>query len=682
VTFGFSVAGTAGANFSGTVANCTVSPLANDTVLTGVFFSNHSTNNACTVVYDTDTGGANMTMTAVGSPFLCLNTSGTQGYLQFFYLQGVSAATNVQITATSAGTTPALKLGAVSYSGVDTVTAGTSTTALNALVSTVTLPSFATANGNIAVGLLFAINTITTFTMTAGTQRLKDLSTWGLIIADVAATGSTATFTATESAASRSGIIYVNLAPLTGATIAPTSIGSGESVGSPTVTPGTVSVAPASIPSQEAVGTPALGQDGTVAPASIPSQEAVGTPAISLGTWPIALSGIPSAESFGTPGVTGGLLDITIAKLLSATSTTVLAGGDSTAWGAFDDGAVHSGTPWTPPTMYGWPGRLYWMIARWCNANLDVYMWNYPTNTGYVAARRLFTASGASPPTLTLYLAGWPGGIASLYLGKEAAMFPVSNPDLIIWCSNFNATNVTTEANNYATLVQDIQTTLCPGVPMLITTQNATTIAQESGHVVTFAQIWTACLAKFLSSSPSLPLSPSYQKSDLYEGLYLYDTRNALPLTSGDLYVDGLHPVGSGYWKEAVGLLYALSPYVAQLIAPSGIPSSEVFGTPAIVPGGVSLVPSGITSAEGIGTPLVSLGDVAVIAPEGIPSASWVGTPLITPGEVSVSPSSIPTVEAVGHPVVDAPPTGDPVGVVMSVQTGEGVTMTLEDAPS
>jgi hypothetical protein len=85
-------------------------------------------------------------------------------------------------------------------------------------------------------------------------------------------------------------------------TRSPASIATAEAFGTPFDLPGAVILNPASIPTAEAFGT-AVSQPGSVTrlPASIPTAEAFGTPSETPGRVTISPSSIPSAETFGTP---------------------------------------------------------------------------------------------------------------------------------------------------------------------------------------------------------------------------------------------------------------------------------------------------------------------------------------------------------------------------------------------
>jgi hypothetical protein len=91
-----------------------------------------------------------------------------------------------------------------------------------------------------------------------------------------------------------------------GIVIAPTSIPSGESFGTPTITTGIVIISPVAIPTQESVGSPTILKELFISPVTIPSEESVGDPVIELILQQIFPNGIPTEEFVGRPIVLGG----------------------------------------------------------------------------------------------------------------------------------------------------------------------------------------------------------------------------------------------------------------------------------------------------------------------------------------------------------------------------------------
>ncbi|OYN81788.1 hypothetical protein CG716_05450 [Mycolicibacterium sphagni] len=214
--------------------------------------------------------------------------------------------------------------------------------------------------------------------------------------------------------------------------------------------------------------------------------------------------------------------------------------GDSTAYGSLDE-------QWS--SQYGWPGRLCIALGQYYNANVRVLAWNYPSNTAYNPAVTIYTSLSPSAPTITLMLGGWPGATGANYLGQQAAMLPVSNPDVVLINTGFNETSLSAYLTNYQSLMTVVNTR-CPGAPIIVTTQNPTTIANEQFHSLTFAQIFGGLVNLFVPGS-TLPLVPALQQSPVFSNTWILDTKQIPGWTASDLNSDGLHPNASGYAKQA-----------------------------------------------------------------------------------------------------------------------------------
>ena len=106
-------------------------------------------------------------------------------------------------------------------------------------------------------------------------------------------------------------------------------------------------------------------------------------------------------------------------------------------------------------------------------------------------------------------------------------------------------------------------------------------------------------------------------------------------------------PAGNAHW-----VLYddGTASASADTILPTGVPTEEAFGTPAIDTNSVDVAPTSIPSETAFGTP--SLTGAAVLTPSGIPSETSTGSPAITTGEVYIEPEGIPSLEAFGLPTV------------------------------
>lgn len=234
-------------------------------------------------------------------------------------------------------------------------------------------------------------------------------------------------------------------------------------------------------------------------------------------------------------------LDALLTKLAGGHSVVIQVIGDSTAWGAYDDGWDDTTVPWTPPTQRGWPGRFAASLGAQYNATVRVYTWNYPTNTGYFDLVTLYT--GSSGATITVYNGGWPGGIMADYLANMSAMLPVPNPDVVMTYDGFNepGEHVTTGtfASNCTTFIDEVQNTYCPGAPIVVTTQNPTPNYVNLTY-------YDAMINDFLTGE-SVPLSPALQESTLVPGVWVLDSQQ-VPLLSSDI-ASAPHPNASGYTK-------------------------------------------------------------------------------------------------------------------------------------
>lgn len=88
-------------------------------------------------------------------------------------------------------------------------------------------------------------------------------------------------------------------------------------------------------------------------------------------------------------------------------------------------------------------------------------------------------------------------------------------------------------------------------------------------------------------------------------------------------------------------------------LLPSGIPSSETFGTAAITRGNVSILTTGIVSAESFGTHVIGVaGGPQILSPTGIASAMAFGSPQIALGSSGIVVPGVGSGEAFGTPTI------------------------------
>lgn len=103
-------------------------------------------------------------------------------------------------------------------------------------------------------------------------------------------------------------------------TVSPTGIASTAAFGSPTLTPGAVAVSPTGIASTAALGSPTLSPGAvTLTVSGIDSTVAFGTPTLSIAGL-VLPTGIASTVSFGTPTLTPGAVTLTVSGIASTLS--------------------------------------------------------------------------------------------------------------------------------------------------------------------------------------------------------------------------------------------------------------------------------------------------------------------------------------------------------------------------
>ena len=137
---------------------------------------------------------------------------------------------------------------------------------------------------------------------------------------------------------------FVNRGPVY---VSPNSIVSSEAFGSPTISAGNIYVQLFSIPSGESFGNVSINLE--VRPESIDSAEAFGAPTILPGNVDIASTGIVSAESFGIPTIESGVVVIETIGIVSGEvfgSPVVVPGVV-----VVDTSSILTGEQWGSPTV-------------------------------------------------------------------------------------------------------------------------------------------------------------------------------------------------------------------------------------------------------------------------------------------------------------------------------------------
>src|SRR5574337_935528 len=159
---------------------------------------------------------------------------------------------------------------------------------------------------------------------------------------------------------------------------------------------------------------------------------------------------------------------IPINKLLAGQDALMQMVGNSTVWGFYDSlGTI------------GWPVLLGQKIGVLLDVNVQVKAINYPASFVYNSpVSRYVSSRGAGAPTLTIMQGGWPGATIGYYIAYP--FFPISNPDLLILQDGFNDGSLA--ARDYPTLINNLQNSWCPGVPIVIDDENTTLNDLQGGH--------------------------------------------------------------------------------------------------------------------------------------------------------------------------------------------------------
>ncbi|TDO18118.1 putative Ig domain-containing protein [Mycobacterium sp. BK086] len=247
-----------------------------------------------------------------------------------------------------------------------------------------------------------------------------------------------------------------------------------------------------------------------------------------------------------------GPFDQLITALNSDQSATIQVVGDSTAYGSYYP-------PNAALSQYSWAGPLAVLLGDLYDMNVQVYLWNYPTNNGYRAAVSLRTATRGRAPTITVMLGGIPSQVMATYNSYKANLLPVSNPKLVIIWDGFNEISTGTFTAQYLLFIDAVKTR-CPGAPILATTQHTPFITYESflpGHTVLFVDLFNALITTLVPGE-DLSLTPPIQQSTTQDGVWMIDSRQ-INLVTADFYTDLLHPIASGYAKIAAWLFSAIT---------------------------------------------------------------------------------------------------------------------------
>lgn len=237
-------------------------------------------------------------------------------------------------------------------------------------------------------------------------------------------------------------------------------------------------------------------------------------------------------------------------------SCDLIALGDSTAYGMIS-------SDWA--TKYGWAGRIGISLGDRFDVNVVIRVFqkwrgNGTSGSGnakgpatFATALTIRETERAGAATLTVWLAGWPGGVASDYVTYASQMLPVSDPKLVMLYSGYNESTTTSYVDGTRSVITAIKT-LCTGAPIVVCDQHITTIAGAQFRYVYFSQLFTALVGLLLPGAAYGTVNPPLQASTTIDGVWLLDTQQA-SVGSAQLNTDGLHPTSAGYDVIAAWML-------------------------------------------------------------------------------------------------------------------------------
>lgn len=439
-------------------------------------------------------------------------------------------------------------------------------------------------------------------------------------------------------------------------TIAPTAIDTAESVGTPTLLPGSVAILPSGIATSEALGTPILVR--TIAPSAIVSAEAVGTPTLLPGSVVIAPSAIDTAESVGTATLlaTAQILPSGIASAESSGTPTLIPGTATIA----PSGIVSAEVVGTPTVLPGAvsilpsavsPGEVLGTPTLKATANI------LPSA---IASGEALGTPSLLPGNVNIV----PSAIASgEVVGTPAVLnFQIIRPTAIDTAESFGLPRLmplhptaipSGEAVGTPTLLptnnilpSGIASAQAVGNPTLLSSDTISPTAIGSAEVVGTPSLIPGSVRIIPTAVPS-------DQSVSQPVLLPTSTISLTAIASAEsLGTPRLVPqatiIPSGIpTGEAVGTPAILGG--GFIILPSSIASAEQVVSPSVLPGNASISPTSIGSGEALGTPRIVTGGV-VIAPSSVASGESVGTPSLIPGSVNVRPVAIATAELLGLP--------------------------------
>ncbi|AQT81951.1 hypothetical protein B1R94_25890 [Mycolicibacterium litorale] len=234
-------------------------------------------------------------------------------------------------------------------------------------------------------------------------------------------------------------------------------------------------------------------------------------------------------------------------KVAARQPAILLATGDSTVNGASDT------------AMSGWVGRTGVRFGQW--ADMPVMRQQWGVTGTYTAPDSLHTGTGTNQ--ILVRDAGMPGWTTQNVNVWLSSMLSGPTPDLIIHGTGFNDINAGYTPSQYVTYIHSYISAVkarCPGVPIIITTEN---VANSSSYDAAFNALATDL------TGHNLPLTPALQATNITD-VYLMDTRQAFGnIWQSALMTDTLHPNAAGYQAEADWIFTILT---AGIEPPAGDP--------------------------------------------------------------------------------------------------------------
>jgi lysophospholipase L1-like esterase len=265
-------------------------------------------------------------------------------------------------------------------------------------------------------------------------------------------------------------------------------------------------------------------------------------------------------------------------KLASGQSLIIQALGDSTVYGAYDT------------DMSGWVGRLGVNFGKAFNKTVKAQQYN--AIGVYNPAVTLNTGIGSNQ--IVVRDAGEPGWTTTGVYYSLNTMLNISDPDLIIHGTGFNDINQGNTPAQFVSYIQLLITgikTKCPGVPIIITTEN---VANSSSYNAAFNALSNDLVGQ------SLPVYPPLLASTTISGVWLMDTRQAFGnVWQSSLMTDTLHPTAAGYQAQADWMYELLvAGYGGAGVTPGADAITITNGTPSI-----TAIPTTPFTGRSIGKP-------------------------------------------------------------------------------